>query len=327
MACACGVTSPSHRRKRTWSPVALGHAYSTRSDACYQLTVRVQTFEGATALPRSAAGCMQRNGMGASRRGGRHLVEPWPSAAVACGARRTGAVVDVGRRGRLVLSATTCFLRVPKRLCVCVGGGGGGGAAPCCPSPRCIEVEACSWAGRLLAEAAPSTHTPATHAPCHGTPPSRSPRSDPASQLWSAHSLWSCPSFSSSYTIATCPPRPQSRPPLHLIPKPVVESLPFFHFATLRGARQGMECSMCLACFDHADHLRLLPRYRHAFHLACINRWLESNASCPLCRARVDADDTSLPSSACIFFGDGDLSSGRFVDDAASWRDLLHITL
>ena len=74
----------------------------------------------------------------------------------------------------------------------------------------------------------------------------------------------------------------------------MVESLPFFRFATLRGARQGMECSVCLARFDDSDHLRLLPRCRHAFHLACVDRWLESNASCPLCRARVDADDASL---------------------------------
>ena len=83
-------------------------------------------------------------------------------------------------------------------------------------------------------------------------------------------------------------------PPQGSVPKPVVESLPFFRFATLRGARQGMECSVCLARFDDADHLRLLPRCRHAFHLACVDRWLESNASCPLCRARVDADDASL---------------------------------
>ena len=91
------------------------------------------------------------------------------------------------------------------------------------------------------------------------------------------------------------------------------------------------ECSVCLACFDDADHLRLLPRCRHAFHLACVDRWLESNASCPLCRARVDADDASLglkyPSSARIVFGGDGLSSGRLGDDAASGRDLLDITL
>ncbi|RCV16188.1 hypothetical protein SETIT_3G117900v2 [Setaria italica] len=115
------------------------------------------------------------------------------------------------------------------------------------------------------------------------------------------------------------------------VPKPVIEALPFFRFAALRGARQGMECSVCLARFDDADHLRLLPRCRHAFHLACVDRWLESNASCPLCRARVDDGDASLgfkyPSSASIVFGGHGLSSGRFDGDAdaGSGRDLLDI--
>lgn len=116
------------------------------------------------------------------------------------------------------------------------------------------------------------------------------------------------------------------------VPKPVIEALPFFRFATLRGARQGMECSVCLARFDDADHLRLLPRCRHAFHLDCVDRWLESNASCPLCRARVDDGDASLglkyPSSARIVFGGDGLSSGRFDGgdaDAGSGRDLLDI--
>lgn len=119
------------------------------------------------------------------------------------------------------------------------------------------------------------------------------------------------------------------------VPKQVIESLPFFRFATLRGARQGMECSVCLARFDDADLLRLLPRCRHAFHLDCVDRWLESSASCPLCRTSVDADDATLglkyPSSARIVFGGDALSSGRFDDAAAagpgtgSGRDLLDI--
>ncbi|CAM0953433.1 unnamed protein product [Alopecurus aequalis] len=76
--------------------------------------------------------------------------------------------------------------------------------------------------------------------------------------------------------------------------KEVIESLPFFRFAALRGARQGLECAVCLARFDDADLLRLLPRCRHAFHLDCVDRWLASSASCPLCRARVHADDADL---------------------------------
>ncbi|GJM89938.1 hypothetical protein PR202_ga06168 [Eleusine coracana subsp. coracana] len=93
------------------------------------------------------------------------------------------------------------------------------------------------------------------------------------------------------------------------VSKAVIESLPFFRFATLRGARQGMECSVCLSRFDDADVLRLLPRCRHAFHLDCVDRWLQSNASCPLCRAAIHADDATLglkyAASARIVFGGG----------------------
>ncbi|KAL5202094.1 hypothetical protein ABZP36_013046 [Zizania latifolia] len=109
------------------------------------------------------------------------------------------------------------------------------------------------------------------------------------------------------------------------VAKPVIESLPFFRFAALRGARQGLECAVCLARFDDADLLRLLPRCRHAFHLDCVDRWLESKASCPLCRARVEPDDAALglkyAASARFVFG----GSERFDEGTASGRDLLDI--
>uniref|UniRef100_A0ACD5YIR2 Uncharacterized protein n=1 Tax=Avena sativa TaxID=4498 RepID=A0ACD5YIR2_AVESA len=95
--------------------------------------------------------------------------------------------------------------------------------------------------------------------------------------------------------------------------KAVIESLPFFRFAALRGARQGLECAVCLARFDDADLLRLLPRCRHAFHLDCVDRWLDSSASCPLCRAQVHADDADLGLKYAA-------ASGRFIFGAADER-------
>ena len=111
--------------------------------------------------------------------------------------------------------------------------------------------------------------------------------------------------------------------------KAVIESLPFFRFAALRGARQGLECAVCLARFDDADLLRLLPRCRHAFHLDCVDRWLHSSASCPLCRARVHPDDADLglkyaAASARFVFGAGDDAAAVAAGPApSSGRDLL----
>lgn len=78
------------------------------------------------------------------------------------------------------------------------------------------------------------------------------------------------------------------------IDKAVIESLPFFRFSALKGSREGLECSVCLCRFDDAEILRLLPRCKHAFHVDCIDRWLDSHSSCPLCRTRVDVDDIAF---------------------------------
>ncbi|EPS66214.1 hypothetical protein M569_08563, partial [Genlisea aurea] len=70
-----------------------------------------------------------------------------------------------------------------------------------------------------------------------------------------------------------------------------VESLPYFRFADLRGAKQGLECCVCLNRFEDVEVLRLLPKCKHAFHIDCIDNWLEKHATCPLCRRRVTQDD------------------------------------
>ncbi|XP_051145361.1 RING-H2 finger protein ATL51-like [Andrographis paniculata] len=49
------------------------------------------------------------------------------------------------------------------------------------------------------------------------------------------------------------------------------------------------ECVVCLVEFRDGDPLRLLPKCRHAFHLPCIDTWLRSHSTCPLCRAGVVA--------------------------------------
>ncbi|XP_019199787.1 PREDICTED: E3 ubiquitin-protein ligase ATL42-like [Ipomoea nil] len=78
------------------------------------------------------------------------------------------------------------------------------------------------------------------------------------------------------------------------IDKTVVESLPFFRFSSLKGSREGLECSVCLSRFEDIEILRLLPKCKHAFHIHCIDQWLEKHSSCPLCRHKVTAEDLSL---------------------------------
>ncbi|CAN6463011.1 unnamed protein product [Victoria cruziana] len=80
----------------------------------------------------------------------------------------------------------------------------------------------------------------------------------------------------------------------------IVESLPVFLFSALKGSKEGLECCVCLSRFDDKEILRLLPKCKHAFHITCIDRWLESHSSCPLCRRKVEPADLLLAHSSRI---------------------------
>lgn len=74
----------------------------------------------------------------------------------------------------------------------------------------------------------------------------------------------------------------------------VVESLPVFRFGSLRGQKEGLDCAVCLNRFDSNEVLRLLPKCKHAFHVECVDTWLDAHSTCPLCRYRVDPEDILL---------------------------------
>ncbi|MED6173150.1 hypothetical protein PIB30_056549 [Stylosanthes scabra] len=71
----------------------------------------------------------------------------------------------------------------------------------------------------------------------------------------------------------------------------VVEKLPIFRFGSLRGQKEGLDCAVCLNRFEITDVLRLLPKCNHAFHMDCVDKWLDEHSTCPLCRNRVDPKD------------------------------------
>ncbi|KQK23214.1 E3 ubiquitin-protein ligase Os03g0188200 [Brachypodium distachyon] len=52
-----------------------------------------------------------------------------------------------------------------------------------------------------------------------------------------------------------------------------------------------LECAVCLAEFDDADELRILPACCHVFHPGCIDPWLAAAVTCPLCRADLTVTD------------------------------------
>ncbi|KAK9058241.1 hypothetical protein SSX86_023081 [Deinandra increscens subsp. villosa] len=73
-----------------------------------------------------------------------------------------------------------------------------------------------------------------------------------------------------------------------------IESLPLFTFSSLTGNIAGVDCAVCLSRFEAVDQLRLLPLCCHAFHAECIDAWLKSNQTCPLCRSTVNPTEDDV---------------------------------
>ncbi|XP_027329895.1 RING-H2 finger protein ATL46-like [Abrus precatorius] len=65
----------------------------------------------------------------------------------------------------------------------------------------------------------------------------------------------------------------------------LIDALPVFYYHDLLGLKEPFDCAVCLCEFSDQDKLRLLPMCSHAFHMNCLDTWLLSNSTCPLCRA------------------------------------------
>ncbi|XP_012444110.1 RING-H2 finger protein ATL46 [Gossypium raimondii] len=63
-----------------------------------------------------------------------------------------------------------------------------------------------------------------------------------------------------------------------------IDALPVFQYKEIVGLKEPFDCAVCLCEFSEKDKLRLLPMCSHAFHINCIDTWLLSNSTCPLCR-------------------------------------------
>ncbi|XP_022776054.1 RING-H2 finger protein ATL47 [Durio zibethinus] len=66
-----------------------------------------------------------------------------------------------------------------------------------------------------------------------------------------------------------------------------IDALPVFLYTEIMGLKEPFDCAVCLCEFLEQDKLRLLPMCSHAFHIDCIDTWLMSNSTCPLCRGTI----------------------------------------
>ncbi|KAF3592569.1 hypothetical protein DY000_02020612 [Brassica cretica] len=74
----------------------------------------------------------------------------------------------------------------------------------------------------------------------------------------------------------------------------LIDKLPVFHYKSIIGLKiASFDCPVCLCEFEAEDKLRLLPKCSHAFHVDCIDTWLLSHSTCPLCRSNLLLSDFS----------------------------------
>ncbi|KAF8730148.1 hypothetical protein HU200_017119 [Digitaria exilis] len=74
-----------------------------------------------------------------------------------------------------------------------------------------------------------------------------------------------------------------------------IDALPVFLYRNVvagagEDGKEPFDCAVCLCEFSPDDELRLLPKCSHAFHLECIDTWLLSHSTCPLCRRSLLAE-------------------------------------
>ncbi|KAL4199715.1 hypothetical protein AMTRI_Chr03g146250 [Amborella trichopoda] len=83
-----------------------------------------------------------------------------------------------------------------------------------------------------------------------------------------------------------------------------IASFQTFPYSEVESLKRGLECAVCLSEFAGEELLRLLPICNHAFHPVCIDQWLSSHTTCPVCRGNlvpeaidIDTEDALEPES------------------------------
>ena len=66
------------------------------------------------------------------------------------------------------------------------------------------------------------------------------------------------------------------------------------------GSKSG-RCALCPVCLEDVEAgemVRQLPACRHLFHVECVDMWLHSHATCPLCRCQVSPQQVGVKLTA-----------------------------
>ncbi|KAI3883355.1 hypothetical protein MKW92_039601 [Papaver armeniacum] len=72
----------------------------------------------------------------------------------------------------------------------------------------------------------------------------------------------------------------------------VIQTFPLLVYSDIKNHKKKisavgtlLDCAVCLGEYEDEDLLRLLPKCRHIFHRECVDGWLDSHSTCPVCRS------------------------------------------
>ncbi|KAJ0258360.1 RING-H2 finger protein ATL40 [Hirschfeldia incana] len=91
--------------------------------------------------------------------------------------------------------------------------------------------------------------------------------------------------------------------------KSAIASLPIFVVGVGSHEVLATECAVCLALLEEKDTVRMLPNCNHVFHVTCVDTWLTTCYTCPICRTKVEPSQTLEPEPREGPIGDGASSS------------------
>lgn len=88
-----------------------------------------------------------------------------------------------------------------------------------------------------------------------------------------------------SFTVVQDSTTASAESPTKGLDSSVISKIPLFVYNV--DGHGLMECTICLSVFEDEEMGRRLPKCCHAFHVPCIDMWLHSHSTCPICRAPV----------------------------------------
>ncbi|XP_075073764.1 E3 ubiquitin-protein ligase ATL31-like [Nicotiana tabacum] len=93
----------------------------------------------------------------------------------------------------------------------------------------------------------------------------------------------------------------------------IIETFPTFTYAEVKDHHIGkgaLECAVCLNEFEDDETLRLIPKCDHVFHPECIDAWLQSHDTCPVCRANLAPQPGESPAQVSELNQEGQQQPG-----------------